>query len=220
MNKPIKILIMGLPGSGKTFLAKRFSKIINADWLNADRIRGKYNDWDFTHDGIIRQVNRMRELAKKSKKKYVVADFVCPMNKQLEIFKPKIIIWMDTIKKGRFASMNRLFKAPKIWDIRIKEKNIEINLIKLQDKIKKYIWQVDKTSAIMTGRFKPWNSRHRNTFERGIKKNGQVLIFVKNTDGKLVSPTVFKKIKVNINKNLIDFKRRYKIIKMPTNNHI
>ena len=68
MKKSIKILIMGLPGSGKTFIAKRISKILKAEWLNADKIRGKYNDWDFSHDGIIRQVNRMKILSLKSKK--------------------------------------------------------------------------------------------------------------------------------------------------------
>ena len=66
--KKIKILIMGLPGSGKTTLAKIIAKKLDAHWLNADKIRGKYNDWDFSKTGIIRQVKRMRDLAKKSKK--------------------------------------------------------------------------------------------------------------------------------------------------------
>ena len=59
---------MGLPGSGKTTLAKKIVKLLKADWLNADKIRGKYNDWDFSKTGIIRQVKRMKILAKKSKK--------------------------------------------------------------------------------------------------------------------------------------------------------
>ena len=58
---------MGLPGSGKTTLAEKLSKKLNAEWLNADRIRGKYNDWDFSNDGIIRQVKRMRNFAQESK---------------------------------------------------------------------------------------------------------------------------------------------------------
>ena len=76
-----KILIMGLPGSGKTTLAKEVVKSLKADWFNADKIRGKYNDWDFSREGILRQVKRMRKLADKSKKKFVVADFVCPKKK-------------------------------------------------------------------------------------------------------------------------------------------
>ena len=70
MKRPIKILIMGLPGSGKTY-CKRFSKIINAKWINADKIRGRYNDWDFTNEGIIRQVNRMKKIADTSRCKFV-----------------------------------------------------------------------------------------------------------------------------------------------------
>ena len=105
-----KILIMGLPGSGKTHLAKKISNILKADWLNADKIRSQHNDWDFSTNGIIRQVHRMKNLADRSKKKFVVADFICPLKKQFEIFKPNIIIWMDTIKKSRYPRINKIFK--------------------------------------------------------------------------------------------------------------
>ena len=60
MKKNTKILIMGLPGSGKTTLAKKVVHLLKADWLNADKIRGKYNDWDFSREGIIRQVKRIK----------------------------------------------------------------------------------------------------------------------------------------------------------------
>ena len=118
-----KILIMGLPGSGKTYLAKRFSKIINAEWLNADKIRGKYNDWDFSEQGIIRQVKRMRKLANQSKRKLVLADFICPIEKQFNIFKPNFVVWMDTIKKSRYPKINKIFKNPKIYDVRVTSKD-------------------------------------------------------------------------------------------------
>ena len=138
MSKKIKILIMGLPGSGKTTLAKKLYRTLKADWFNADKIRTKYDDYDFSYKGIIRQVKRMKTLADNSKKKYVIVDFVCPLKKQLKIFKPNFVIWMDTIKKGRYPSMNRMFKAPTKFDLRITKKNIKINEIKSLDKILKY----------------------------------------------------------------------------------
>ena len=73
-----KILIMGLPGSGKTTLARKLKIGLKADWLNADKIRKKFNNWDFSKKGVLKQANRMRLLAKKSKKKFLIADFICP----------------------------------------------------------------------------------------------------------------------------------------------
>ena len=132
---------MGLPGSGKTYLASKITKKINADWLNADKIRGKYNDWDFSNSGIIRQVKRMKELAEKSKKKYVVADFICPLSKQRKIFNPNYIIWMNTIKKSRYPRMNRIFKKPKNYDLKFDEKNLPENLIKVKKKVLGKKWK-------------------------------------------------------------------------------
>ena len=81
MKKIRKILIMGLPGSGKSFLAKELNKRLKANWLNADEVRKKFNDWDFSKKGVLRQAKRMKSLAKKSKKSFVIADFICPMKK-------------------------------------------------------------------------------------------------------------------------------------------
>ena len=130
---------MGLPGSGKTTLAEKISKKLKADWLNADNIRSKFNDYDFTYTGIIRQVRRMKKLSIKSKKKFVVADFVCPKKKQIKIFMPDFIIWMDTIKKGRFDNMNKMFRPPERYNLRFKRKNIKINLKTSLNKIRSFL---------------------------------------------------------------------------------
>ena len=74
----MKILIIGLPGSGKTTLADKLSKLLNASWINADKIRKKYNDWDFSKQGVLRQAKRMGGLADSYKTKFVIADFICP----------------------------------------------------------------------------------------------------------------------------------------------
>ena len=109
-----KILIMGLPGSGKTTLAEPFARLIGAVWLNADKIREEYNDWDFSPEGRIRQALRMRHLADGAIKagRIVVADFICPTERARADFAADYIIWMDTIKAGRFEDTNQLFEPP------------------------------------------------------------------------------------------------------------
>ena len=132
---------MGLPGSGKTTLASKLTRLINAKWINADKVRKEANDWDFSPEGRIRQSERMLKLALDLKKNNnVVVDFVCPTNKTREIFNPDFIIWMDTIKKSRFDDTNKLFENPKNYDVRIKEKNSDFwskKILKLLNNEKK-----------------------------------------------------------------------------------
>ena len=115
------ILIMGLPGSGKTTLATELVPLLNAKWLNADKVRAEYNDWDFSEEGRVRQANRMRDLANKLKEEgnYVVADFVCPTREARKLFGADYTIWMDTIKKGRFDDTNQMFVKPINFDFKV-----------------------------------------------------------------------------------------------------
>ena len=118
-----KILIIGLPGAGKTTLALELKKKLNASWLNADKVRKKFNDWDFSRKGVLRQAKRMKSLAKKSKKTFVIADFICPYEEGRKIFKPDYLIWMNTIKRGRLSTFNKTFQKPKKFDFKISKKN-------------------------------------------------------------------------------------------------
>ena len=110
-----KILIMGLPGDGKTTLASKLVPMLKAKWLNADEVRKQANDWDFSNDGRKRQSLRMAKLAENYKKEgfYVVADFVCPTEEARKNFNADYVIWVDTIKKSRFEDTNKIFVPPK-----------------------------------------------------------------------------------------------------------
>ena len=103
----MKVLVCGLPGSGKTWLSERLIKHIkNCAWYNADFVRKFSNDWDFSMEGRIRQANRMKTFAnfERNNGRWVICDFVAPTEKAREAFAADYIIWMDTIKEGRIVS--------------------------------------------------------------------------------------------------------------------
>ena len=120
-----KILIMGLPGSGKTTLAKKLAPMFNAVWLNADKVREEANDWDFSEMGRTIQSNRMKRFAQEAidKNRNVIADFVCPTENTRRNFGAEYTIWMDTIKEGRFEDTNKMFEPPIFYNFRVTHKD-------------------------------------------------------------------------------------------------
>ena len=115
------ILIMGLPGSGKTTLANELAPLLNAKRLNADEVRKEANDWDFSEEGRKRQSKRMADFAIKlrSEGNFVVADFVCPTPEARQLFPADYVIWVDTIKEGRFDDTNKMFIKPDKFDFHV-----------------------------------------------------------------------------------------------------
>lgn len=117
----MKILIFGLPGSGKTTLAKPFAELIGGVHINADEVRTKYDDWDFTPEGRMRQAQRMRYLSDGvvMAGKIAVTDFVCPTKAVRKAFDPDFTVWMDTISRGRFEDTNDMFETPEEVDYHV-----------------------------------------------------------------------------------------------------
>lgn len=223
MIKGKKILIMGLPGAGKTFLAREIYKDLNAIWLNGDKVRGRFKDWDFSKQGRIRQAKRMNFLCNQfaQKGKNVVMDFICPNEDSFKYLKTDFIIWVDTIKTGRWIrkhldDINPVFKKPKKFNLRVTSKDAKFWKVIALDKILNLKWNNQKPTALMLGRYQPWHEGHTELFRSIVRKNLQVNIQVKDTGGlDKNNPLGFKKVRNNIHKSLKVFNSRYIVTRAP-----
>lgn len=221
-----RILIMGLPGAGKTYLAEKLRQQLwqegrTVTWLNADEIRKQFNDWDFSYEGRIRQSRRMRELADQSSNDYVIADFVAPLPEMRNNYKADWCIWVDTIREGRYADTNAMFDEPTVYDFRITEQNGEKWADFIADHIldnrrrPRFDWQ--QPTVQMLGRWQPWHDGHRALFERSIAKTGQVCIMIRDCQGWQGSnPFEIEKVKKFIRRDLDPlYQGQYEITVVP-----
>jgi DNA polymerase III delta prime subunit len=249
-----RILIMGLPGSGKTTLAgalKRYleengslEKInpqrllnyegipgpnfmkIGVDWFNADDIRRKFNDWDFSKEGRIRQSIRMLQFAIECTGEFVICDFVAPLVEMRNNFKADWTIWVDTIREGRYADTNAAFVEPEQYDFRVTEQDCEkwAEFIgeHILDNRRRPVFDWKRETVQMLGRWQPWHDGHRALFERLIARTGQVVIQIRDVQGWQGSnPFAIDQVKKFIRRDLDPiYQGQYEIQVVPNIVHI
>jgi len=141
----MKILIMGLSGSGKSELAKELHSLVQNDdsssiRINGDEVREANNDWDFSPEGRIRQAERMSRLAKQSEASYVIVDFIAPTKKIRDIFNPDLLIWVDTIKSSKYTNTDIVFENPTNYKFKITKKDAKKEALKIFNYLKDNTW--------------------------------------------------------------------------------
>lgn len=224
---------MGLPGAGKTYFADKLKQFleqngtvqnidpgriqamehwpgdmaVQVDWFNADEIRRRFNDWDFSRDGRIRQSLRMLEFAMKSSGDYVICDFVAPLPEQRANFKADWTIWIDTIDAGRYQDTNQAFVPPEVYDFRITEQRAEwwAEFVgqHILDERRRPQFDFRRPTVQMLGRWQPWHAGHRALFERAVAKTGQVSIMIRDCQGwNQTNPFTVEQVQYHIRRDL------------------
>ena len=243
----VKILIMGLPGAGKTYFAERLKQYLEdnsslatmptsrlvqmesppsnykskVDWFNADDIRKRFNDWDFSREGRIRQSLRMAEFAFKCTGDYVICDFVAPLPEMRHNFKADWVIWIDTIDAGRYEDTNKAFIPPNVYDFRITEQNAEMWSEFVGEHIlnnrRRPTFDPRKETVQLLGRYQPWHAGHRALFNRAIAKTGQVCIMIRDCQGwNDTNPFDFEQVKAFIQRDLDPvYQGQYTVVLVP-----
>ena len=214
-----KILVMGLPGAGKTTLAKALAPRLNAVHFNADDVRANINkDLGFGHPDRIEHARRMGWLCDRvvDSGTYAIADFICPTDDTRAAFGDVFVVWLNRIDTGRFPDTDAMFQAPSRYDVRVTADGSPIYWAeKVCDKLLAK-FDPKKPTAQFLGRYQPFHDGHRKLIEEGLRRVGQVCIAVRDThDIDKKNPLDFYAVKAQIESALWEHRGRILVVSVP-----
>jgi adenylylsulfate kinase len=221
-----KILIMGLPGAGKTTLARALVPRLSAVHFNADDIRRHINkDLGFSPEDRIEQARRMGWLCDQVVESggYVVADFICPTPDTRAAFLEggdAFIVWVDRIQKGAFEDTNRLFVPPSRCDVRVTAHGaVEYWVEQIAMRLRS-VFDPKRPTALFIGRYQPFHDGHRALILEGLRRVGQVCIAVRDTSGDAKNPFAFEAVRSRIETALREVEGRFAVVSLPNISHV
>ncbi len=222
-----KILIMGLPGAGKTTLATALTPRLSAVHFNADEVRKNINrDLGFSEADRVEQARRMGWLCDQVVKAggIAIADFICPTSEARAAFTEHgeaFVVWVDRIKEGAFEDTNRLFSPPAHFDVRVAPTGtVEYWREEVARRVRP-VFDDKQPTALFIGRFQPFHDGHKTLILEGLRRVGQVCIAVRDTgsiDAK--NPLPFAEVRARIEHALRQFEGRFEIVSVPNISHV
>ena len=219
-----RILIMGLPGAGKTTLATALAPLLNAAMFNADEVRANINkDLGFSHGDRIEHARRMGWICDRVVETggTAIADFICPTPEARAAFGPAFTIWVDRIEEGRFADTNAMFVPPGRYDLRVTSEGSARHWAEKALALLRPTFDPRKPTALMMGRFQPFHDGHRRLIEAAIARVGQVCIAVRDTHGSdAKNPLAFFDVQSRIEAGLRDQAGRFVVVPVPNITHV
>jgi adenylylsulfate kinase len=217
-----KILIMGLPGAGKTTLARQLAPRLNAVHYNADDVRANVNrDLGFSEADRVEHARRMGWLCDQVAMAgcFAIADFVCPTPAAREAFLaggPGFVIWVDRIQSGRFEDTNRMFVPPAHYDLRVTESGTPEYWAEQALERLRPIFDWQRPTALFIGRYQPFHDGHRALIAEGLRRVGQVCVAVRDTHGiDEKNPYEFEYVKARIEHGLREYEGRFIVVPLP-----
>ena len=217
-----KILIMGLPGAGKTTLARALAPRLNAVHFNGDEIRANINkDLDFSETARIEQARRMGWLCDRVIQTggFAIGDFICPTPASRGAFVAEgdaFVIWIDRIEQGRFEDTNRIFVPPERFDLRVLREGTPEYWAEQAMALLRPVFDPKKPTAFFLGRYQPFHDGHKALIAEGLQRVGQVCIAVRSTQGTdEKNPFDFEYVRARIEHGLREYEGRFVVMPLP-----
>ncbi|MCP3417900.1 adenylyl-sulfate kinase [Bradyrhizobium brasilense] len=219
-----KILIMGLPGAGKTALAAALAPLLNAVVFNADAVRENLSpDLGFSHSDRIEHARRMGWMCDRVLEAggTAIADFICPTPDTRAAFGDAYLIWVDRIRQGRFEDTNRLFVAPERFDLRVTEHGSPQSWAEKALSELRPAFDPQKPTALFVGRYQPFHAGHKRLIEEGLRRVGQICIAVRDTHGNNASnPLPYFAVRQRIEAALSAYAGKFVVVPLPNITHV